>query len=246
MHLLLDLVAVLIIVSFACSAYRKGFLHTIAMLLGSLASIGVALVYSRPLATGVYSRYLKTHVVDYVLQSIEKLEEPQLAAFSQAMEQKAEELPSAIRTLLQTQVIPYMESWYEKFTSFSAVDFAEALAEAVAAPIVIAVLQVVMFSLIFGGLMILVRLFANLMRGIQYVPLVGSINALLGAVLGMIQGGLYLFVVCAVLWLVMTVAGDSLPMITPEVVDKTMIVKQFFAVGPWMNIHLGETVAGIF
>jgi hypothetical protein len=87
----------------------------------------------------------------------------------------------------------------------------------------------------FAGCMLLVNALAGLLRGVNKIPLLGTVNALLGGVFGALQGMLYVFVGASVLWLLLTASGGSLPFLTGETVEKTFLFKHFLLAGPWVD-----------
>ncbi|MEG1972851.1 MAG: hypothetical protein RR315_06780, partial [Oscillospiraceae bacterium] len=53
--------------------------------------------------------------------------------------------------------------------------------------------------------------------------------------LGLLQGILYVFVICTIMWLIITSTGGIENILTMEIIDDTFLLKRFFSAAPWFD-----------
>lgn len=235
MFIIWDLLVVAVVAFCALMAYHKGFLNAVVRLVGTVGALALSLVYSAPAARLVYENFFEQRVLNAVTENIGRFGEPGTEAFAEGMKALVESLPPVFAQAIQSDTSGMFEEWYGKALTSGAETLSASLAESVIGPIAVGLLQAVAFCLLFGVSMLLVNLLAGMLRGVNKIPLVGTVNALLGGVFGAAQGMLYVFVGAAVLWLVMTAAGGSLPWLSAETVEQTFLFKYFFLAGPWAD-----------
>ncbi len=232
---ILDALTVGIIAAFAISSYRKGFLNTIVVLLGSLGALFVALTYSQPAAELIYQQFFYEKISAMVAQRLGAFTVADAAAFAKGLEDLASELPAVLSMALGSKLGIYVGEWYQQLADSSAATATVAITDTIIAPIAIGLLRVVVFFIMFSLLMMLVKIVAGLLKTVNHLPLIGTFNELLGGVLGAIQGMLYVFVVSAVLWFLISASGGQFGPVSAEMVGQTLIFKHFYTAGPWVN-----------
>lgn len=233
MPLIWDIAVVAVVMLFAVTAARRGFLSTAAHLVGSVVALIVSLLYSRPLAVALYDRLLRHRVTELVAQNLEILGEASIEAFEQGVQAALSQLPSFLTGAVGSSTAQNLDAWYESYIGGNTADLCAALADTVVAPAATALVQVLVFFALFALCMVVVGLVAGLLRGINHIPLIGSLNGLLGGVLGVAQGLLYVFVGGAVVWLLISSANDPLPFLSMDVVERTHLFRRFVFAGPW-------------
>lgn len=235
MFFLWDLVVVAVVALCAISAYRRGFLHAVVRLAGTIGTLALALVYSKPAAHLIYKSFFERRILDSMAQNISRFGQPGTEAFAEGMQALIDQLPPVFAQVIEMDSSGWFEEWYGNALSAGSQTLSASLAEGVIAPIAVSLLQAVVFCLMFAAGMLLVNMLAGLVRGVNKIPLIGGCNALLGGVFGAVQGMLYVFVGAAVLWLLVAAGGDSLPWLSAEAVEQTFVFKHFFLAGPWAD-----------
>ena len=233
---IIDGVTVLVIVVFALAAYRKGFLNTITMLLGTIVSVVVSITLSAPISQFFYKNYIAEKVGGVVERHMSSVGPDDIAAFSDGMESLINELPSVISGMLDSGFGLNVEAWYDKILSSNMDDIARAVNEVIIEPIATGLLRVLIFFVMFLTLMLIVTIVAGFLKGVNHLPLIGPLNEMLGGVLGAIQGMLYVFVLAAVLWLALSTLGGEIGPVTEDAVEQTLLFKHFYDVGPWAEM----------
>lgn len=99
-------------------------------------------------------------------------------------------------------------------------------------PIVLIPLKVFIFILLFIIIVSLLNLIAKASRIINKIPVVASLNEVLGAVLSLAEALIILIVICTAIKLVISVGGDSLVFLNEATIDKTILFKTLYYFDP--------------
>lgn len=228
-----DGVTVAVIGVFAFLAYQKGLLHVLTRFIGAIAVFAVSIIYSKTVAGMIYARVFQSRVTEAVAANIDRFGEPGLESFTNAVRGVIEHLPPVLSQALDLQATLSAETWYQDFLAANTESLTAAVADQVIAPAAIAVLQIIVFFVMFGVGSILVNVIAGLFKEANHIPLLGTANALFGAVFGALQGALYVYVGAALLWLLIMATGDTLSFISAAAIEQTYLFRYFVAAGPW-------------
>lgn len=233
MYLIWDLLTVAIILTFAAASYRRGFLHTVTRLIGTVAAVLFALVYSEPIASAVFERYLRPSLLDTVAAQVETLSEQGADAFAAALEGMLADLPGWLAETVRPMIGPSAAQWYGQLGQSDPASVSEAITDSVLGPAATGLVRVLVFFLLFSVLMLLVNTIAGLLKSVNALPLVGTVNEVLGGLLGAAQGMLYVFVFASLLWFVVSAAGDAGGILSQEQIERTWLFRWFYLAGPW-------------
>lgn len=235
MSLVIDAITLAVIVVFALSSFRRGFLNAVVRLAGCILAVVLAMNYSLPLAKGFYQNYLSERVLNLVAQNIGSISLSDIDSFTEGLSQLSVQLPIGISQAVSSEIEAYSQLWYEAVMGESKAGISLAIAENVVAPVAVSLLRVMVFFVIFGMLMLLVNTLASILKGVNHLPLIGGINELLGAAFGAAQGCLYIFVAAALLWFLLSASGGSIGPITSKAIDETVVFRLFYQAGPWAS-----------
>ncbi|MEG2174959.1 MAG: CvpA family protein [Oscillospiraceae bacterium] len=230
----LDAVTVVVVLISAVTAYRRGFLNSIVRLVGTLGSALLCMHYSDPAAEWIYGRFFEKRVLTAISENIDRFGQPGLEAFSKGLEGLMQHLPMGIRQALGLRLPQDLKLWYDKVWG-SASDFPLALADSVISPLAVSLLQAIIFCVLFALCSFAVGALARLLKGVNRVPLIGGVNAVLGGLLGIVQGLLYVFVLASLLWLLIAATGDTLTPITSGAIGQTVLFRHFLEIAPWTS-----------
>lgn len=233
MYLIWDVLTVAIVLTFAAASYKKGFLHAVTRLVGSIGAMLFSLVYSEPIAKMLFENYLRGSTLDLVAQHIGELTQSGAEEFLAGLEGMLSELPGWLAQSLQGALGPSAEAWYAAVQSSDAATLSVTVTDTIIGPMATALLRVLVFFVLFTVLMLLVNTIAGLLKSVNFLPVIGSLNELLGGVLGAAQGLLYVFVFASLLWFVVSATGDSAGILSSNEIEKTYLFRWFYLAGPW-------------
>ena len=214
------------------SCYRKGFMYSFVKTIGGIASVVLSVVFSAPAAKSVYDTFLKVRMTEGFEKMFSSIKEIDMTVFQDAVNEKFARLPGTLGDQMAPVFNEYVENWFESFTRADFSSLAEDFVKSVAEPVMTGFLRCIIFLLMFLLLSFAVKLLASLFKGIRYIPVLGSLNAVLGSVLGIIEGIIHVIMLCGVIWVVLNFTGGIDGIITPEILAKTYILRTVFNVFP--------------
>ncbi len=115
----------------------------------------------------------------------------------------------------------------------SAIDFSyetrsEAVLSNIIDPIVITPLRIILFLIIFAVVAFVLEALASASKVINSIPILSSVNELLGGILGLVKSLLILFVICIAIQFLISVTDDSLVFINTYTIENTLFFKYIY------------------
>lgn len=89
-------------------------------------------------------------------------------------------------------------------------------------------LRSLLFFVIFGAAMTVVRRLSRASYAVKKIPLVGSANTVLGGAAGLIEAGLYLALLTALLRIIIGLSGNIIPFVNTETIDNTVFYRYIY------------------
>ncbi|MBO6232007.1 MAG: CvpA family protein [Ruminiclostridium sp.] len=108
----------------------------------------------------------------------------------------------------------------------------ERIMDDVITPTVMFPLKAVVFFLIFAIVVLILSLIANASKIINKIPIVSSVNGVVGAVLGLAEALITLMLICVVIRFVISVWGNSLVFINEQTISRTFLFRHLYAFDP--------------
>ena len=208
-----DLLFVIVFAFAAVASWRKGFLASLAELVGTVVAAGVAVCASSTLAGPVYETFLSGSVSAKVESAVAQ-SGGDLAAAVQGMEF----LPATVRETLSTMVQGAGSVLPEQITS-------------ALQPILLPFVQVLIFVVLCLVLRWIFRLVVGLLCHVNSVPLVGGINRVLGLVLGPLD----CWVLAMLLWFLASVTLGTVDFLTLGILKQSVGYGIFGAYNPFLT-----------
>lgn len=244
--ILIDLVLLIVVVLCCKSGRKNGFAKTLVSFFGVFIAFILAVVLCKPVANGIYAGVIEKPVVSGIESAInQKIEEnvsgePNSQQIISTVEEAFEKLPAFVRNAVkfEDKKAEFTEKINE-FYSQNVPEFSQRIADTIVKPPVVAVLSVVVFILILLIAILVCSLLAKSLKLVNKLPLLGSLNAFLGGLLGVLKG---IIIVLIINWVLVLIVGDSgslFKVITPETVNSSIIMKNLTALNP-LN-HLFDT-----
>ena len=187
-----DIALIIILVGSVIGSMRKGFLKCVLSLLCVIVALAAATTFNEPVAEWGYDSVLDSMVT-------EKVEESMLNGM--------ESIDAAITVDAITQAIPQflVDSIAEMGIDISSVtesidslelsthDTAQSISQQIIRPAALVILRMLAYILIFVFVRFLAGIITNVFSGIVKLPVLRSVNKLLGAILGVVKGIVLVF-----------------------------------------------------
>lgn len=219
--IIIDVIALIIMLGYIYRGYQNGFLYTVLRLVGTLLSLGGAYAISKAVAP-LISQSTRDYWINWVGLKVGDV--TGLDA-------------NAAQALLETSISPTVKSLLEVFgvsvdSGNGTKNVVEVLTDSAVLPIVNGIIECILFLLSFALLAFICRQILRHVRRIR-IPVIGFCNALLGALLGVVQGALVLLIWSTIASIVLAVSGNGLEFFNIELLRHTHLFYWVYQLNPF-------------
>ena len=232
MALVIDLAIILIVALVVWRSAVHGFVRTVVELAGYILAATLAFSLAGYVADEIYERAVRPQVVSTVEQSLTDTENQ---VVSQQIDSIWNSLPSMVTGLAETFGVDREQigAQLEESVQDGAVYTAEIVSDHILRPVIVNFIRVFCSALLFFLLMLLVRWIARLGNRVFRLPVLSSINSLLGGALGAVKGLVLVFVLTVVIGLAMSAMGGTFLCFNQTVIDQTFLYKFIYGFSPF-------------
>jgi len=94
--------------------------------------------------------------------------------------------------------------------------------------IIVSIVRMAVFILAFVILAVVVKALSKILKIVDHIPLVNSVNSLLGGVIGVIQGAMSVYVIALGVRLLISIGGNSMIFFNKTTIDMTYLFSFFY------------------
>ena len=225
--LLFDILCVVVWLALAIHYARKGFLSSVVQLSGTLLSVIGARAFSSWAATRVFDRFLAGSFRDQIAASISSGGVVDLTAIA---DQYAGFLPETFRA----SIVEACERSISAVLADNAVVLADTIVQKVIAPLLTPVISLVLFFVAFALLRMAVSFLVTVLGLVNRLPVIGSVNQMLGWGVGAAASIVDIYLVLCVLWAIIVVTGGNLTVLNDTVMSGSIFYKLFNLLNPFV------------
>lgn len=237
--IILDLILVAIVVISCRKGSKDGFAKTVVGFLGVFIALVLAGALCKPAANLVYTSFVQkpveTTIENTITNYTDGIKESALSGQQvlEAVDKAIEDSPKFLKNALGLE--EKKQELSEKIDEVYTADigaFARSITEEVVKPPVISVVSVIAFVVLFLIASLVCTLVSKSLKLVNKIPLLGSLNSLLGGIIGALKG---IIVVIILNWLLVALVGDSgnlFGVITAETIQSSLIMKNLAIVNP--------------
>ncbi|HHT54164.1 MAG TPA: hypothetical protein GX011_04420 [Clostridiales bacterium] len=225
MNYVLDLAVILIVLGTVLTYYKKGFVRAVLGFGKVILAALISALFGKGLGVIIDGRYMNARVTDSVFGSISKMYDAGSSVFD--LSKLAEKIPSSLATLAERCGVDLgaLASQYAGDTAATGERLRE-VAAAIAAPISALISKILGYVLVFAAAYLVLLIAGFIIEKVAELPVIRSVNKLLGLLLGLVCAVVYTFlfvlVTNAVIYFVVA-SGDQSA--TLDVINKTFIFK---------------------
>jgi len=235
--LVLDLALVLIMGILVYDCYRKGLVSALIKLIGTVAGFLLAALLSRPVSQWVYDTFLEERMEEMVAQQLPQGLEgftggaaADIAQLQGTVEQTLEHLGEKLDLSFFTGVDLDGIAQGALELLHGGAGLVQAITQTALEPAVVTILSMGLFFLVYIAVMFIARVAVIAGLGVNHIPLVGGINHLGGAALGVVYAAALGYVLSLALGLIAGVSGGSIPILTTAVLEDTWLISRFLSI----------------
>ncbi|MEG0691619.1 MAG: CvpA family protein [Oscillospiraceae bacterium] len=224
---IIDIVTALIGLFIIYGAYRKGFIRSIILVIGYVFSIFLAIYLSKIVSVYIFNNFIRTPIINNINQTISS----SVGNISVSMV-----VPAILSKLPKVILNPLFSSFGGESELIQLIDnqtggilekLGTVVADNVIAPILLSLMEVITCLIIFILCTIIVKIIAKMFTGLYAIPIIGSINSILGGVLGIVQTAIIYYLLALVISTIISLTANELPWINNEIMNSTYILKHF-------------------
>lgn len=209
MSIIIDVILLTVFAAFVFTAAKKGFMHSLLELLAVILALVMSYQMSPVVAQAAYDGVVEKSLIKTVeVQLDESLNISSTTAQAEAL---LDSIPDFMVSFASSAGIE-IEDIRAKISSesLSAENLATELVQNIAQPIVVAALTAMFFLILSVILIFALKFIAGLLSKLFKLPLIGTVNKVLGGVLGACKGAMVLILISTVLRLIFSDSTDEL------------------------------------
>lgn len=210
MTVVLDIILVCLFVVLVATAAKKGFVLTVLEVIAIIAALFCASYISEPVAQSSYDVFLKGNIVKTVNSEIsEKQVSANIGDIAfDAIPQYAIDFAECASVDTQALKTDINNTISNAVNSGKLDELGDIVEEKCVRPIAVPAIRIILFLIIFVVALLVFRLIAAALSKTVKLPLVGTLDTVLGGLLGAVRGAAVLLVISTLL-VTMLSSGDS-------------------------------------
>jgi uncharacterized membrane protein required for colicin V production len=235
-----DAVVVAIIFYTVSKAARQGFAVTIVRFIGYFVSWGVAIAFSPIAARYVFDNFFKQTILDAVSKNITST--ANTGIISDEIMKAISAMPKIISATLNVDSQAITSS-IGKSVEGTTQNLALYMTDNIFAPASTLILRGIFFFIIFAVVSFIINRICSVLRLVNKIPIVGSVNSFFGGLIGLLEGALILTVVAVAVSLLIRLLPEPRTFFSSEVIDNTIIFKHIYNFDPLKAKQIAMTLA---
>ena len=224
MSFLFDFIVLIVITLFVLICMRMGFIRSLVQLLRWVVSFLISYLLSFALAPAVYDGFFRAGLEESVNNTMGDVVSG--AVDGLGISDITAKIPSFLAGMLNFDPSAIEQSVSDTLQE-QGIIASNSIMTTVIDPVITALIGAVLFLLLFSLLMLITKLLARSLNKINKIPVIGSVNRILGACLGLVEGMVFVLVVSFFIDIVLGFSGNIGP-ITQEEIGKTFLWNLFF------------------
>jgi len=234
MNIVLDLALGLILLSILYNSWRRGFIASFIRLVGTAAGFLLASFLKGPVAEWGYETFLEDRVEHYVADTLLAQGSPLLEALA-GLDQAGAAAAQMLSGLLAEQGLDFyatqdagqMGKDILAHITEQGAEPAIAFAQVAIRPLVMTILETVVFFALLFIADAVVRVVARVGLGVNHIPLVGGVNRIAGLACGAVYALLVGYVISAGLVLLAGLGKNQWEYLNSGILQRTVLVSRF-------------------
>ena len=206
-----DLILLAILLLVAMRYAGKGFAAALVQFAGNLASLLGASIFSQNIAPVLFTNFFENNFTTSIEKTLADGGQVQL---DQLVEHYAGFLPDEIQQSI-------IQSAGGVLTG-NAPELAEQVVSQVIAPLLTPIIAIVVFFVAFALCKVIVGFVVAVLTNFNRIPILGSVNKLLGFGMGLLAGVVDLYLILCAVWAIIVVTGGSIPWLNQQVLGDSV------------------------
>lgn len=220
--ILLDIALVAVLIITMLKYRDRGLVSGLLDLVGNIAALIIAWFAGSKAAPVIFESVFKNGLIERTADTIQKQGQFNLNS-----------VIAGISDILPKNFVDSITQSADGLLQSNAPELAQQIVEQVISPLVEPIITVVVFFAAYLICKMLIAFVATALTNINKIPMVGSVNHTLGAVIGVVAGIINAVLILCFLWAVVAITSDSLPVINSNALSGSFLYTMFSAYNPF-------------
>lgn len=199
---IIDIILIVVFAGCIIDGRKKGFVKMILSVVATVIALFIAKEYAEPVANWINESFVHGRIVESISRAISDSVGSGAAAIANA-------LPGYIVRAAEAIGLSAKEITADLGSNVTSVQAAEQICTAVEGAFIVPAIKIVSFFIIFAIGSAVLNFAASFINGIFKLPLIKSVNKLLGAILGGVKGLIAVLIIGLVFWLISSIAPET-------------------------------------
>lgn len=199
---IIDIILIVVFAGCIIDGRKKGFVKMILSVAAAVIALFIAKEYAEPVANWINESFVHGRIVESISRAISDSVGSGAAAIANA-------LPDYIVRAAEAIGLSAKEITADLGSNVTSVQAAEQICTAVEGAFIVPAIKIVSFFIIFAIGSAVLNFAASFINGIFKLPLIKSVNKLLGAILGGVKGLIAVLIIGLVFWLISSIAPET-------------------------------------
>lgn len=226
--ILLDFVVVIVFCVCVWVGFRRGFVASILSLGKFFAAMLLSWFISRTLAPMAFNTFFRSATISGVNNQL--VSATNLSDLQEAIRKISDYIPDFLNNLIfdGQSISDLIPNQY----GAGVYTISESIVDNFIGPLIIILLEVILFAILFIFIRLFFRWLVRVTSGIRRVPVIGTVNGLLGAVMGALLAVAYLMIAGMIIDIIILFTGDGLTAVNMQVINSTNLFLLFYKINP--------------
>lgn len=221
--LILDVILIAVIVLTAFHYKKKGFVAGLLDLVGNLLALLVAWIASDRISPTVFENFFKQGLIEKITQTVQ---ERGTSGLTMLVENFSSILPGGMADEVTRSLQDILGS--------GAPDLAVRIVDTILTPLIVPMITVVLFFIAFAVCKLVISMLVAVLTNINKIPVIGSVNELLGILVGVAGGLLNVVLLLCLIWAVVAITNNNLPVLNNDMLSGSMMYSLFSRYNPFL------------
>lgn len=221
--LILDVILIAVIVLTAFHYKKKGFVAGLLDLVGNLLALLVAWIASDRISPTVFENFFKQGLIEKITQTVQ---EQGTSGLTMLVENFSSILPGGMADEVTRSL--------QEILGSGAPDLAVRIVDTILTPLIVPMITVVLFFIAFAVCKLVISMLVAVLTNINKIPVIGSVNELLGILVGVAGGLLNVVLLLCLIWAVVAITNNNLPVLNNDMLSGSMMYSLFSKYNPFL------------
>lgn len=226
-YVLYDAIAVVILLISISKSARIGFAQTVTAIAGRIAAFFGAMFIGKSGSQLIYDLFLGSRMESFLEESIAG--STNIGDIVSNLQEAVDALPDFVANFYGLSNHIDLEAALDT----SIADVVTVLEEQLVEPAVTGFIHIVLFLISFAVLCFLVNHFAKAVGLVFKLPVIKTVDRFFGGLLGIVQGGINLYLIALVLRLILYFVSDPPALLSEAVIEETFLWSRIYHFNPF-------------